>query len=116
MVISIVVAYTWVYLQLIILGSLARTVRIRTVRGVGGRFVSASPLTVVLQASWTGLFAPLLGMSALNWSGSPPMPSIRSRRADETAAAGATAAGANVQAAMVVHRPGTDQGVGRRRL
>ena len=65
MVISIVVAYTWSVLQLIILGSLARTVRIRTVyAALAVGLYLLVPLTVVLQASWTGLFAPLLGMSA----------------------------------------------------
>lgn len=62
---SFVAAHAWGVLQLIVLGSLARTVRIRTVYAalaVGVYLVV--PLTVVLQASWTGLLAPLLGMSA----------------------------------------------------
>ncbi len=65
MVISIVAAYAWGVLQLIVLGSFARTVRIRTVYAAlaVGLYLCA-PLTVVLQASWTGLVAPLLGMSA----------------------------------------------------
>ena len=65
MILSIVAAHAWGVLQLILLGSFARTVRIRTVyaaMAVGLYLVV--PLTVVLQASWTGLFAPLLGMSA----------------------------------------------------
>jgi RsiW-degrading membrane proteinase PrsW (M82 family) len=65
MILSIVAAHAWGVLQLIILGSFARTVRIRTVyaaMAVGLYLVV--PLTVVLQASWTGLLAPLLGMSA----------------------------------------------------
>jgi len=64
-ILSIVAAHAWGVLQLIILGSLARTVRIRTVYAAMavGLYLMV-PLTVVLQASWTGLFAPLLGMSA----------------------------------------------------
>ncbi len=65
MILSIVAAHAWGVLQLIILASLARTVRIRTVyaaMAVGLYLVV--PLTVVLQASWTGLLAPLLDMSA----------------------------------------------------
>jgi len=65
MVLSIVVAHAWGVLQLIILGSFARTVRMRTVYAAMavGLYLLA-PLTAVLQTSWTGLFAPLLGMSA----------------------------------------------------
>jgi RsiW-degrading membrane proteinase PrsW (M82 family) len=52
-------------LQLIILGSLARTVRIRTVyAALAVGLYLLVPLTVVLQAGWTGLCAPLFGLSA----------------------------------------------------
>jgi len=65
MILSIVAAHVWGVLQLIVLGSLARTVRIRTVyAALAVGLYLLVPMTVVLQASWTGLFAPLLGMSA----------------------------------------------------
>ena len=65
MILSIVAAYVWGVLQLIVLGSFARTVRIRTVyAALAVGLYLVVPLTVVLQASWTGLFAPVLGMSA----------------------------------------------------
>ncbi len=65
MVLSIVAANAWCILQLIILGSFARTVRIRTVyAAVAVGLYLCVPLAVVLQSAWTGLFASLMGMSA----------------------------------------------------
>ena len=81
MVISIVVAYAWGVLQLITLGSFARTVRIRTVyAALAVGLYLVVPLTVVLQASWTGLSHRCLACRPRNWSGSPPIPSIRSSK------------------------------------
>jgi len=65
MILSIVAAHAWGVLQLVVLGSLARTVRIRTVyAALAVGLYLLVPMTVVLQATWTGLAAPLLSMSA----------------------------------------------------
>jgi hypothetical protein len=76
-ILSIVAAHAWCVVQLIILGSLARTVRIRTIFGAMavGLYLCA-PLMVVLQAAWTGLLAPVFGMSA------PGLVRIASRSVD----------------------------------
>jgi RsiW-degrading membrane proteinase PrsW (M82 family) len=64
MVISLVVAHLWGVLQLIVLGSFARTVRVRTVYAAmaAGLYLCA-PATVALQVALTRIAASSLGMS-----------------------------------------------------
>lgn len=64
MVISLVVAHLWGVLQLIVLGSFARTVRVRTVYAAmaAGLYLCA-PATVALQVALTKIVASSLGMS-----------------------------------------------------
>jgi len=63
MIIAIVFAYVWGVIQLIVLGSLARTVRVRTVLTalVTGLYACAL-LAVLLQAAWSRPAAWLIGM------------------------------------------------------
>ena len=64
MILAIVFAHVWGVIQLIVLGSLARTVRVRTVLAafaVG--LYAVAPLTLLLQVAWTRPVASLLGLS-----------------------------------------------------
>jgi RsiW-degrading membrane proteinase PrsW (M82 family) len=64
MVISLAVAHLWGVLQLIVLASFARTVRVRTVYAAlaAGLYLCA-PATVALQLALTKIIASLMGMS-----------------------------------------------------
>lgn len=70
MIIAIVVANVWGVIQVIALGSFARTVRVRTVFAAMavGLYVCA-PLATLLQVAWQAIAAPLLGVAAFQLAG-----------------------------------------------
>jgi hypothetical protein len=64
MVPAIIFAQLWGVIQLIILTSPARTVRVRTVfAAMAVGFYAIGPLTAFIQLSWIHLAAPLFQMS-----------------------------------------------------
>jgi RsiW-degrading membrane proteinase PrsW (M82 family) len=70
MILAIVFAQLWGVIQLIVLGSLTRTVRVRTVlvaMAVG--LYAIAPLAVILQKSWIGVAAALVGKSMAEMTG-----------------------------------------------
>src|ERR1700704_3933301 len=70
MVIAIVFAHGWGVIQLIILGSLSRTVRVRTVlAALAVGLYAIGPLTVLLQLAWIHLAAALLGTPVAQMQG-----------------------------------------------
>ena len=63
MIAAIVFAHVWGVLQLIVLGSFARTVRIRTVlMAMAAGFYACAAVAVVLEFAWTRLAAWITGM------------------------------------------------------
>ena len=63
MIAAIIFAHVWGVLQLIALGSFARTVRIRTVlMGMVSGLYSCAAVAVVLELAWTGLAAWITGI------------------------------------------------------
>src|SRR5262245_14184871 len=65
MIIAIVLAELWGVIQMIVLGSFARTVRVRTVfMAVAIGLYACAPLSVVLEASWIYVASWLTGTSA----------------------------------------------------
>ena len=70
MLLAIVFAQLWGVLQLIVLGSLSRTVRVRTVlAAMAVGLYAIAPITVLLQDSWIGVAASLLGRSMTDITG-----------------------------------------------
>ncbi len=62
MILAIAFAHVWGVIQLIVLGSLSRTVRVRTVlAALAVGLYAIGPLTVLLQLEWIHLVASLLG-------------------------------------------------------
>jgi hypothetical protein len=70
MILAIAFAHVWGVIQLIVLGSLSRTVRVRTVLAAlaAGLYV-IGPLTVLLQLQWIHFAASLLGMPVADMQG-----------------------------------------------
>src|SRR5450432_1252204 len=63
MILAIIFAQVWGVIQLIVLTSLARTVRVRTVfAAMAVGFYAIGPVTAFLQLSWIHLAAPLFGI------------------------------------------------------
>ena len=70
MILAIVFAQLWGVIQLIVLGSLARTVRVRTVlAAMAVGLYAIAPLAVILQKTWIGMAASLAGMSMAHMTG-----------------------------------------------
>ncbi len=70
MILAIVFAQVWGVLQLILLGTLARTVRVRTVlAAMAVGLYAIGPLTVILQLSWIRVVAALVGKSVSDMTG-----------------------------------------------
>lgn len=63
-VVAMVLAHGWAVLQLAVLGSLARTVRVRTVLlGIAVGLYVCAPAAVLVQLAWTRLYAAVTGTS-----------------------------------------------------
>ena len=70
MILAIVFAQVWGVIQLIVLGTLARTVRVRTVlAAMAVGLYAIGPLTVILQLSWIRVAAALIGKSVSDMTG-----------------------------------------------
>ena len=70
MVPAIIFAQLWGVIELIVLATPARTVRIRTVfAAMAVGFYTIGPLTAFIQLSWIHLAAPLFGMPATDLQG-----------------------------------------------
>jgi RsiW-degrading membrane proteinase PrsW (M82 family) len=64
MIVAIVFAQVWGVLQLVVLGSLSRTTRVRTVlAGIAVGLYACAPVALLLQLSWIHLAAALTGTS-----------------------------------------------------
>src|SRR5262245_39850088 len=62
MLLAVVFAHLWSALQLVVLGSLTRTVRTRTVlTAIAVGFFACAPLAVLLQVTWIRIAASLTG-------------------------------------------------------
>src|SRR5947209_4238074 len=70
MIFAIVFAQVWGVLQLLVLGTLARTVRVRTVlAAMAVGLYAIGPLTVLLQLSWIRVAASIVGKTVPEMSG-----------------------------------------------
>ena len=70
MILAIVFAQAWGVIQLIVLGTLARTVRVRTVlAAMAVGLYAIGPLTVILQLSWIRVVAAIAGKSVIEMTG-----------------------------------------------
>jgi RsiW-degrading membrane proteinase PrsW (M82 family) len=70
MIFAIVFAQVWGVIQLIVLGSLARTVRVRTVvAAMALGLYAVAPVAVIVQKTWIGIAATLLGRSMADITG-----------------------------------------------
>src|SRR3954462_7607067 len=70
MILAIVFAQVWGVIQLIVLGTLARTVRVRTVlAAMAVGLYAIGPLTVILQLSWIRVAAMIVGKSVSDMTG-----------------------------------------------
>ena len=70
MIFAIVFAQVWGVIQLIVLGSLARTVRVRTiVASMALGLYAVAPVAVIIQKTWIGIAATLLGRSMADITG-----------------------------------------------
>ena len=64
MIFAIVFAQVWGVIQLLALGSLTRTVRVRTViTAMALGLYAVAPVAVIIQKAWIGIAASLLGRS-----------------------------------------------------
>lgn len=70
MILAIVFAQLWGVIELVVLGSLSRTVRVRTVlAAMAVGLYAVAPLAVILQKSWIGVAAALVGKSMSDMTG-----------------------------------------------
>jgi RsiW-degrading membrane proteinase PrsW (M82 family) len=70
MIFAIVFAQLWGVIQLIVLGSLSRTVRVRTViAAMAVGLYAVAPVAVILQKTWIGVAASLVGKSMADMTG-----------------------------------------------
>ena len=65
MVIGIVFAHIWTVIELIILGSFARTIRMRTaLAAIAVGLYACAPAAALLEVTWTQIAAPVIGVAA----------------------------------------------------
>ena len=70
MILAIVFAQLWGVIQLVVLGSLSRTVRVRTVlAAMAVGLYAIAPIAVILQKTWIGVAASMVGKSMADMTG-----------------------------------------------